>query len=266
MAKDKCECGSCCGKPWLAGIAVLVAVILLAVAFTAGNMYSKDQNINVSTSGDNPNLKLMSVSGSVTKYVSPDKVDITLSVSTLDKSAQKSQSDNATTSDAVRAALSAAGVSSSQIKTVSYSENEEFAWNDMTKKSDSTGFRTINQIQVTLTDVTMAGKVVDAAVGAGANSVSSIAFGLSDAKELQVRETALQEASQTAKAKADSIAQGLGVSVGKVHTINESSFYYAPNYKSYDMTASAGSVAAPTPISAGNVEVDASVSVNFEIN
>ena len=268
MAKEKCECdgGSCCGRPWLIVLVVLVAAVLLVGAFMAGTIYTKDQSIIVSSNGDNLNQKLLSVSGSVTKYVTPDKVDITLSVETLDRSAQKSQSDNSTTSNAVRQALSAAGVAASDIKTVSYSENEEFQWNDLTKKSESTGYRTINEIQVTLTDTTMAGKVVDAAVQAGANSVSGISFGLTDAKELSIREQALQEASQTAKAKAQSIASGLGVSVGKVHSISESSFYYTPNVKTFDMTNAASGASAPTPVTPGNVEVDASVSVNFEIS
>jgi len=267
MVKDKCECGDgCCGKPVIA-IGVILAAILLAVAFSAGMMLSKDSKIIVSNDGTNPDLKTLNVSGSVTKNVSPDKVDIVLSVETLDKSAQKSQSDNAVIADKVRAALSAAGVASTDIKTVSYSENEDFEYNDVTKKSDSIGFRTINSIQVTLKDVTKAGFVVDAAVGAGANRVSSIAFGLTDAKELEVRKAALQQASNVAKVKADSIAAGLGVAVGKVHSISESSFYYAPNYANYDTSLAGNAVAKTvTPITSGDIAVDASVSVEFEIN
>ena len=273
MVKDKCECDSgacCCGGKWLGVLVVLVAAILLAVAFTAGQIYTKDSNIVISGNGANLDTKTLNVSGSVTKNVSPDKVDIVLSVETLDLSAQKSQSDNATIADKVKNAISSLNSVQSEIKTLSYSENEEFQWNDLTKKSESIGYRTINQIQVTLKGdyLTRAGTVIDVAVKAGANSVSSISFGLTDAKELEVRKQALNEASAVAKTKAQSIADGLGITFGKVQSISESSFYYTPNYKSYDnvMAAGSSSAQAPTPISAGDVEVSASVNVNFEIN
>jgi hypothetical protein len=249
---------------WFVIIAILLAGVLVAVSFNAG-LSSNPSQIVLGADGK-PEVKTISVSGTVTKYITPDKVDIVLSVETLDLSAQKSQSDNAVIADKVRKALSEAGVINSDIKTVSYSVNEQFEWNDYIRKSESTGYKTINQIQVTLSDTTMAGKIVDAAVQAGANRVSSIAFGLSDKKELEVRQIALNEASATAKTKAQSIVSGLGVSLGKVYSISESSYYYTPNYSSYEMAKDSSAGSAPTQVSAGDVEVTASVSVNFEIN
>jgi len=269
MKKDICDCGANCncnhGGKILTVFAVVVLVgILLVSAFNAGTV---SNNRVVVTNDSAPNIKTLSVSGSVTKMVTPDKVDIVLSVETLDKLASKSQSNNALIAEAVRKALSDAGVNNSDIKTISYSVYEDFEWNGVLEKSVSVGYRTSNQIQVTLTDITKAGKVVDAAVGAGANRVSSIAFGLSDAKELEVRKTALADASATAKTKANSIASGLGITIGKVYSISESSYGYTPNYKEYDVMASSAEGAAPkTPISAGDVEVNATVSVQFEIN
>ncbi|MFA6399560.1 MAG: SIMPL domain-containing protein, partial [archaeon] len=216
-----------------------------------------------------PDIKTLSVNGSVTKMVTPDKVDIVLSVETLDPSAQKSQSDNAVIADKVKTAISSFNSIYSEVKTISYSVNEDFKWNDSTKNSESIGYRTVNQIQVTLSGdyISRAGTIIDSAVTAGANRVSSITFGLSKDKELEIRKTALNEASATAKAKATSIAQGLGITVGKVYSISENSFYYTPNYVNYDSArvVSAGS-SAPTPIVAGDVEVSASVGVQFELN
>jgi uncharacterized protein YggE len=247
---------------WMIIVAILLAAILIVGAYSAGVMGS--QRVVVS-SDSAPNIKTLSVSGSVTKMVSPDKVDIVLAVETLDASAQKSQSDNAVTSDKVRQALAAAGVAASDIKTVSYSVNEQSDWNELSKSYDAVGFRTVNQIQITLTDTTKAGKVVDAAVTAGANRVSSISFGLSKERELAIRTSALNEASATARVKANSIAQGLGITIGKVYSVTESSFYYTPNYANY-VAKDAMPESAPTPISAGDVEVNATVSVSFELN
>lgn len=269
----KCDCGDSggcnCARPLLIVLVVIAAAILFVGAFSAGQLYSNKESVIVSSSGENLDLKTLSVSGSVTKYVAPDKVDIVLSVETLDKSAQKSQSDNAVLADKVKGVISSLSSVRAEVKTLSYSENEEFTWNDLIKKSESIGYRTVNQIQVTLKgdDISRAGSVIDLAVGAGANRVSSISFGLTDVKELEVKRTALQEASNTAKSKAESIASGLGVLVGPVRQISESSYYYTPNYKSYDAVAAgeSASMNAPTPIVAGDVAVSASVSVNFDI-
>ena len=223
MKEDKCESGGCCKGPklLLVLIAILLAGVLVAVAFNAGASMNP-ANITVRSADNLSDTKLLSVSGNVSKMVSPNKVDITLSVETVDKLAQKSQSDNALIANTVRAALAKAGVADSAVKTVSYSVNEEFQWNDFTKKSESVGYRTVNSIQVTLYDTNSAGKIVDVAVGAGANNVSSIVFGLTKEKELDTKKAVLTEASQTAKAKADAIAKGVGIVVGKVHSVSES--------------------------------------------
>jgi len=270
MKKEMCESeGGCCGHGHkiFAIIAIVLLVGLLTIsAFNAGNM----QNQRVVVSNDSaPDIKTLSVSGTVIKMVAPDKVDIVLSVDTLDKSAQLSQSANAVIADKVKGTLESFNSVRAEVKTVSYSVNEEFEWNKLTERSESIGYRTSNQIQVTLNgnDISGAGKIIDAAVMAGANKVSSISFGLSKEKELDVRKTALNEASSVSREKADSIAQGLGIAVGKVYSVSENSFYYTPNYANYDMAkAVAAPEAASTPIIAGDVEVNASVSVQFEIN
>lgn len=258
-----CDCKN---HIWMPILAILVAAILIVAAFNAGSV-SNDRVVVTNDSA--PDIKTLSVTGSVTKMVTPDKVDIVLSVETLDLLATKSQADNALIADKVKTALESLSSVRAEVKTVSYSVNEEFEWNDFTKKSVSTGYRTVNQIQVTLkgADISSAGKVIDLAVTSGANRVSNILFGLTDAKELEVRKLALTEASTTAKSKANSIAQGLNVTLGKVYSISENSYYYAPsNYRSYDAALGAAPENVATPIVAGDVEVTASVGVQFELN
>ena len=260
MKKEMCECeGGCCsghgGKIMALVALVLLAGIFAAVVFTAGSM-----------SVDPAQQKLMSVSGTVTKMVAPDKVEIVFAIETLNTSAQLSQSSNATIADNVVSALKNSGVLNSQIKTQGYSVQEEFEWNDTTKKSESVGYRTTNTIQVTLSDVSAAGKTVDTAIASGANKVSGITFGLSKEKELEVRTIALNEASEVAFTKATSIASGLNINLGKVKSVAENGFYYTPNYQNVEMVKAAGDFSAPTPITAGDVEVNASVSVSYEIN
>lgn len=213
----------------------------------------------------NNDRRLLSVSGSVTKSAAPDRAVVTLSVETLDKSASVSQGENARISDSVRKALAAAGVADSDIKTVSYTLNEEFEWNDMAKKSESKGYRASNSIEVNVQDLSNVGKVIDAAVKGGANRVSSIEFSLSREKENELRTAALLEASANAKARAQSIAKGFGVAVGNLWYANEG-YSYVPVYTNFAKGASPMAADGyDTPITAGDVKVTVSVDAQFEI-
>ncbi|MFA4855352.1 MAG: SIMPL domain-containing protein [archaeon] len=211
-------------------------------------------------------IRLISVSGTITKTASPELAYVTLSIQTLDKSASKSQSDNAVLAAKVMEALKNAGLDEKDIETASYSVYEEFQWNENTRKSESLGYRTTNSIQATVRDLSKVGGVIDVAVQAGANSISGVSFALTKETEAELRTLALQEASANARAKAQSIATGLGISVGTVYSASENSSYATPYYaKSYAMDAAGEAASAPTPISPGDIEFNATVSVQFEI-
>ncbi len=264
------EGASCMHKAPFMIVGILVLVAIVMIAFSIGSSTAKPAQIGtiqVDGLNGNDNVRTLSSSGTVEKIVAPDKVEIVLSVQTLDKSAQKSQSDNAEIADRVNSALTSMSSVRADVKTLGYSVNEEFEWNDIERKSVSVGYRTTNQIKVTLNgaDVSGAGRVIDAAVNAGANSVSSISFGLSKDKELEVKLAALKEAGSLAKSKADSIGQGLGVSIGKIKSITENSYFYYPNYSNSSGAMDLVAAKAPTPITPNDVSVTAEVSVVFEI-
>lgn len=213
------------------------------------------------------NVRLISVSGTIAKTASPEIAYVTLSVETLDRSASKSQGDNALLANKVMEALKGAGIDEKDIETASYSVYEEFQWNESLRKSESIGYRTTNSIQATVRDMSKVGGIIDVAVQAGANSVSGVSFALTKETEANLRTMALQEAAANARAKAQSIATGLGIGVGRVYSASESSDYSIPYYtKSYAMAGGdMAENAAPTPITPSEVEFTATVSVQFEI-
>ncbi len=237
-------------------LAVLLVAVLIIVGFTAG------ATVSGGGSSDLANLKTISVTGNATHKVAPNLVEVILSVETLDNSAQISQSSNAVISERVNAALKSAGVTSEHIKTVSYSVNEEIEYNEVEQKSVSIGYKTINQVQAIMTEVKTTGAVVDAAVKAGANRVSSVTFKLTPTSELQEKRVALQEAAGIARLKANSIAKGIEVDVGNLHSITENAYFYTP-----DNSINVGSMVkdASTVIVPSDVEITASVSAEFEI-
>ena len=223
---------------------------------TAGISLAADESGN--------QVRLITVSGTVTKSAGPELAYVTVSVETLDKSASKSQSDNAARSNSVMDALEAAGIAEDDIETASYSLYEDFQWNETLRKSESIGYRTTNSIRATVRDLSNVGPVIDAAVQAGANSVSNVSFGLTKETQSALRTAALKDAAENARAKAQSIASGLGIGVGSVFSASESSSYVSPVYYRNEAMESAGA-SAPTPISPGDIELSATVSVQFEI-
>ncbi|MBU2100239.1 SIMPL domain-containing protein [Candidatus Micrarchaeota archaeon] len=219
-------------------------------------------------SDDSQNDKrLLTVSGTATLKESPNKALIVLSVQTVNKNAAQSQQENANLSANVKNALKELGLSDDSIKTVSYNLNEKQEWNALTKKYEIIGYQTTNSIQVTVTDLSTTGKVIDKAVEAGANNVSSVSFALSEEKQAVLMSEALKQASVNAKTKAESIALGLNVSLGNVFSASENSYYSVPYLRNYSMD-SAGmgmEVQADTLITPGDIEFSATVTVQFEI-
>ncbi|HLC79899.1 MAG TPA: SIMPL domain-containing protein [archaeon] len=210
--------------------------------------------------------KLITVSGSVVKTAAPEEALIEFSVETLDKSASESQKKNADLSAKVRDALKAIGVEEANIKTTSYTLYEEFQWDEFSRKSISSGYRTSNTIEVKILDLSNTGKVIDAAVKAGVNRVSGVTFTLSKESEAQLRTQALKDAAQSAKEKAQSIAAGFGVGVGGLYSASEG-YSYVPVYRNlnYAKDAAAEAGGFDTPITPGDVKLTVNVDAQFEI-
>jgi uncharacterized protein YggE len=209
------------------------------------------------------------VSGSATASASPDKVTIQFSVVTEDDSAQVSQQENAEKTAAVRSALIAKGIEASDIETTGYGLSRIREYNYETRTYTDKGFRTTHSMKVELTDISRAGEMIDAAVSGGANSVTSVYFGLSDDKMNDLTLQALEAAGGNAKAKAESMAEGLGVTVTRLMSASEGyTTYPAPAYRSYAMEAAedAAGAATPTEVTPGDITVTATVSAVYEIS
>jgi hypothetical protein len=138
-------------------------------------------------------------------------------------------------------------------------------WNEDLKKTELVGWQLDHALKVKTKDLEKVGRVVQAAVDAGVNNVERVSFGLSKQRELESRDSALKNAAQNARQKADSLADSLGVSVRKVVSISESSFVIMPydRYVGAEVMMAKGAPA--PPIQPSEVNVNAQVSVVFEI-
>lgn len=229
---------------WLAVMAMLLCLGMSSVAMAAPG----------------PGPAVISVSGHGRTDVTPDMATINIGIVTTGKTAQLAQAENAKAASDVTAALGRLGIFSKDIQT-SYTMSPVYEKGDYRKVA---GYRASNTVTVTVNDVAKTGQVIDAALNSGATDVNGLTFGLKDAKS--VRNTALQMAVQDARSKADAIAAALGVRIVGIQNVKED----GSNVARYEManlrlTKLDGAAAADTPISAGTVELNAEVHVDFQI-
>ena len=208
-----------------------------------------------------PTTRYITVSATGTTLVVPDAVRINATVSVLLKTSKESLGASSTTVAAVRKALIANKIATKDIATQSVSVNPEYSYPQDGSAPVLTGYRASQSFNITVRAAATAGSIVDAIVTAGGdylqiNGVSP--FVLNDDKATDI---ARGLAISRAKAKASSYAKLLGVKLGKVIYLEETSL---PNvYPVYSTTAKAEDAA--TQIDLGEQKVSVSVTVRWAI-
>jgi uncharacterized protein YggE len=199
------------------------------------------------------------VSGTATVEAAPDMAQAQLGVQTFAKTVDEAMAENNTRTAAVLAALAQEGVAAKDLQTVSFNLYPQ----QDPKGEDPTlilGYWVNNTVEVKIRDLSRVGRVLQAGIAAGANTSYGLAFTLSDPDSL--RQEARQEAVEDARNRAEALAEGAGVKLGKVIRIQESSSYYGPVYARADAAVGSG---AEVPLQPGELEVTAQVEVVFEI-
>ena len=224
---------------------VLLAAAVLAVAAFAGIGRPE------AARGDVGMPDTVSTLGHGVITVAPDEATVTAGVHTQAASASAALAENAKLMNAAIAALKAAGGSDLQTQQVSlYPQtspqgvvNSYVADNSVSAKSKIAG----------------AGALIDAAVGAGANTVSGPTLSVSD-RDARYRD-ALGKAVADARLKAEALAKAGGFGVGPVSVVTEQgSSGPTPVFQAVGAAAKDS-----TPIEPGTQDVTADVSVTFRI-
>ena len=201
----------------------------------------------------------VSVSATGTVKVTPDVAYTTVGVVTQKKKMQDAQAANRDLMNAVVAALKAAGLTDDDIRTTNYSVYPVYDYMDASQKI--TAFEVNNTVELTIRDIDKVGAVLDAAAAAGANTSYSVSFDLLD--KSPVYNKALTAAMEAARTKADTLAAAGGFAIKGVLNVSEG-YNSTPVYYEY-AAAEDNSGKAPTYISAGDLDITASVSVVYEI-
>ena len=119
-----------------------------------------------------------------------------------------------------------------------------------------------NSVSIRLSNLTLVGSVIDAGLKAGANQLEGVQFGLRN--DLPAREEALKQAVQEARSKAQVMADALHVKLAEVLEVSESGVSIAPFAEIAQ--ASRLAVSAETPVSPGQIQVQANVTIRYRIS
>jgi uncharacterized protein YggE len=209
-----------------------------------------------------------SVTGSATASVTPDMVTVQFGIDTQAKIAKDAISTNAKMMNTVVDAIQNIGITKDEISTAGFSIYP--VYNDTVPdpatgihKSVPAGYQTSNTLYVKTTKLSLAGSIIDAAVGAGANRVDNISFSLSPDKQQSMQDSLLGQAVLNAQSRAEKVLDPLGQKIIGVKMVNLSEFNTAPVPMYYGAMSMAADK--PTPVFTANQQVTTTVDVTFLI-
>lgn len=212
-------------------------------------------------------LLTLSAEGRVTR--APDLAVFTAGVTSQGKTAAAALAANSADMNKVIAALKKAGIADRDIQTSNLNLNPIYApqrtmpdGQVYPAQPEIVGYQVNNQVTVRQRNLAQFGRVIDTLVSAGANQVNGPSFEMDNSDA--ALDEARGEAMKKARARADLYARAAGLRVVRVLTISEGGGYAPPPPVMYARMEMAKD-SAPTPISAGEVSLNTSVAVSFEL-
>lgn len=199
----------------------------------------------------------INVNGKGTVKAVPDIVVVMMGVTNEGKDLNGVQKENAELSERVVYALTKLGIDDRDIETQSYSIEPVYEF--VEGKQILRGYRVRNILKVTIREIEKTGKIIDAAAKAGANTVNSIDFDISE--EYGYYYQALKLAVEDAVRRAEVVSKTMGVNVNRIPvSVAEESYGPIPMV----LGAFSDSRVATTPVRPKAIEITATVKAAFE--
>ncbi|HXG51541.1 MAG TPA: SIMPL domain-containing protein [candidate division Zixibacteria bacterium] len=194
----------------------------------------------------------------------PDQAEIDIGVITQARTAPDAARENAEKLTRVRTEIKKLLDRDDELRTVGYSLNPNYRYPREGGRPEITGYTAANTVRIRTANLQKVGRLIDAAMQAGANAINRLAFTLKDEQGAQLR--ALRLAAQKARAKAEEMASALGLKIVRVLSVTEVERGMRPVIpQARGVQVDVMAAQAPTPIEAGTVEVRSTVQLKAEI-
>lgn len=206
-------------------IASIIAIIASIIAVSSIN--TSDEQIKNVVAVNNT-IGELSISGSASKSIEPDKLSISIGVTTSDKSAKVAVAKNGELMNNITRALNENGITNDEMRTSYYSVYPIYSKVDRCIEiypqiecdEVITGFRVVNTLTVITDSSKDAGKLIDLAVDAGATNIHNVNFFVSDDLMNNIKDQLLEEAVSNAKMRAELALKPLDMKIVGVKSIN----------------------------------------------
>lgn len=284
----------------ISGMMVLGIVVLILV--TAGLGYLL--GVGTVKSATNESIPTITVDGEATKTLSPDLLVMTFTVEGFGNTTALAQSNASASVSSLKSALLANGVGQSEIETTSFYTYSVYNYSKKCRypyyaddvvygsepmdaaeyekgydvaiapypypdcSAELIGYKAVHTITVKTGKINDGGKISDAAVSEGVD-LDYVYFTLKQSTRISAESDLEADAAQAAKKKADGIATGLGVKVGKLISVQTDDYYYPwDDYYPRPMYAEAGvsdSSSGSTELFPTSLELKKTILVVYEL-
>jgi len=203
----------------------------------------------------------INITGQASRSVAPNYAILTLGITSQNTNINAAKSNNDRIMSNLISQLANLGVAKKDIYTSSISINPTSDYQD--GKRINTGYNVSNHVTVKINNLDNVGKVVDAAVSAGANDINNLSF-QNDVSQ-QLSDFLTTEAIQNGRHKAEVIAAALGRTLGPVKTVSisttETSTMDSGYYRNPVMLKAALETA--TPVEKGSLIVSQDANITY---
>jgi uncharacterized protein YggE len=280
----------------ISAMMVLGIIVLVLVTAGLGYVYGK----STSPPAGNESIPTITVDGEATKTLSPDLLVISFSAEGFGNTSALAQSNVSAVVSSLKTTLLANGIKESEIETSSYytypvynySKNcrqpyyyDEVAYSDTAYPEETDagyaiapypypdcsgeiiGYNAVHMVTVKTGKINDGGKITDAVVSDNVD-LSYVYFTLKESSRISAESDLEAEAANAAKKKAEGIAKGLGVRVGKLISVQTDDYRYPWDYP-MPMYAEAGaadtSSSTTTELFPTSLELRNSITVVYEL-
>jgi len=204
------------------------------------------------------------VTGEGEASVKPDLAVLTLSVMSEAESAREAMTANNTSMADVIADMKASGIADRDLQTAGIQINPKYVYSnkpDGSQEAKLVGYQVTNTLTIRVRDIAKTGEVIDKAVSKGVNQGGMISF-TNDDPSATVTE-ARKKAVADAMAKAKTLSEAAGVTLGRIVEMSETNYSQPP--MPIAAKAFAQDAAGAAPVEAGENAYRVQVNVTFEL-
>lgn len=243
------------------GTLMTVALWMLLVVVWPAVVHARD--------GAGPETSTITVSATGRVTRAPDHVIATFGMETAGRSLADAQRRNHAVMAKVMERLRSLDIAPEHIQTSSFTISPQYRPSPK-HSSDATplppeivGYVVGNTVTVDVRKPEQMGAVIEGVLAAGVNQFHGLRWGLVDERPTQVE--ALKQAAASARDKARTLSETLGVRLARIISVNEEGRLVQPMPRLARTMAAMEMDGGAAPVSPGEIQVEASVTLVYEI-